>query len=330
MSREQAGISAAIIMPVAKALEDIGYDTSGVDAKLRNGFLPGALADALLDDAARELRDPTIGVTIAARIPLGGLGLLDYALCTSAVLRDALRTTAKHFAMVTRRVGLAVVEERLHASVVLERRAGISHSRHWIEFNLAMIADRIRHTLGARAVFDGVAFAHDAPIDRGALDRFFGAPVSFSADKDRLTFAGTLLDAPLLTASTLLAQVLEARITEIDHGEASPLIERVRRAVLEGLDNGYVEVTRVAARLRMSSRTLQRTLRAHGTTHSTILDDVRRERALHLMQRDVRLDEVSAQLGFSEQSALFRAFRRWTGTSPLAYRRSHPVRATNT
>ncbi len=67
----------------------------------------------------------------------------------------------------------------------------------------------------------------------------------------------------------------------------------------------------------MSARSVQRALRAEGTSYQLLLDDVRRELALrHLAVRGTSAAEVAFLTGFSEPSAFSRAFRRWTGSTP--------------
>jgi AraC-like DNA-binding protein len=71
----------------------------------------------------------------------------------------------------------------------------------------------------------------------------------------------------------------------------------------------------------MTVRTLQRRLRAEKTGYKQILDDVRRELAVdYVSEPDLSIKEITYMLGFSEPSNFTRAFKRWTGTSPNAYR----------
>ncbi len=82
----------------------------------------------------------------------------------------------------------------------------------------------------------------------------------------------------------------------------------------------------MARRLGQSRRSLQRRLGEAGTTFARLVAEVRRQRAeAFLSGRDVSVAEVSWLLGFSEQSAFTRAFRRWTGRSPTEYRRGGPA-----
>ncbi len=70
----------------------------------------------------------------------------------------------------------------------------------------------------------------------------------------------------------------------------------------------------------MSPRTLQRRLGDEGTSVHALLDEVRRGRAAALLDADMAIGEVAYLLGYSEPSAFHRAFRRWTGVTPEAFR----------
>ena len=71
----------------------------------------------------------------------------------------------------------------------------------------------------------------------------------------------------------------------------------------------------------MSGRSLQRALQQEGTSYHALLDDVRHEMAVQQLALPGRATaEVAFLLGFSELSAFYRAFKRWTGTTPAAHR----------
>jgi AraC-like DNA-binding protein len=85
---------------------------------------------------------------------------------------------------------------------------------------------------------------------------------------------------------------------------------------------GDPKLTRVAKKIAMSPRTLQRQLKEHGVDFKRLMDDTRRRFALtYLKDRRTTLTEIAFLLGYSELSAFNRAFRRWTGSTPLDYRR---------
>jgi hypothetical protein len=161
-SREP-GISVAIVEPVARALAALGYRGPDLAAPAGVRFVAGSNADATLDAAAAELSAPALGLSLARRIPIGRLGDLDYALCTSSTLREGLWRLARFYGVVTQRVKLSLVEAPPRAWLVLARRPDVPHSRHWLEFSFAIIAERIRQTVGREVVFDEVTLAHPPP-----------------------------------------------------------------------------------------------------------------------------------------------------------------------
>ena len=106
-----------------------------------------------------------------------------------------------------------------------------------------------------------------------------------------------------------------------DAQAALALSRRVRALIGESLAGGRVRVEAVASRLSMSRHTLYKRLKEENLTFFDLLDEVRRERAIHyLRQRDRSLVEVAELLGFSELSAFSRAFKRWMGKPPAQFR----------
>jgi AraC-like DNA-binding protein len=142
--------------------------------------------------------------------------------------------------------------------------------------------------------------------------------VDFSRPMDCLHLETGLLDRPLRTASSALAEVLDARLRELEAVSQDPdaFIDQVRHAALASLDARDPSMTRPLGILQISRRTLQRELERRGTSYKLLFDEARRARAATLLDQHLTVAEVAERLGFSEPSAFFRAFRRWTGGSP--------------
>jgi AraC-like DNA-binding protein len=87
------------------------------------------------------------------------------------------------------------------------------------------------------------------------------------------------------------------------------------------LATGSIRIERVARALGCGRQTLYRRLKAEGLTFAQVLDDLRRRQAVKLI-RDPALSvkEVAYRLGFSDPAAFSRAFKRWTGKCPQAFR----------
>ena len=103
--------------------------------------------------------------------------------------------------------------------------------------------------------------------------------------------------------------------------KANGFARRVEAQLEPLLDSGVIRVERIARTLGCSRQTLYRRLKAEGLTVAQVLDDLRRRRALDLVRDPaVPVKEIAWRLGFSDPAAFSRAFKRWTGRSPQAFR----------
>ncbi|MFC3679593.1 helix-turn-helix transcriptional regulator [Bacterioplanoides pacificum] len=100
------------------------------------------------------------------------------------------------------------------------------------------------------------------------------------------------------------------------------LIERLRKALLKALQSGQANSAFVARQLNVSERTLFRRLQQYGFSFKQILMQTRTELAKkHLQAGQLTLAEIALLLGYSEQSAFNRAFKRETGLTPRQFQR---------
>ena len=325
---DAGGISTALLRPIVAAVRSAGYAGDTLALPARDGdtisYIPGDVADRWLDAVAAALGDMAIGITLAERLPIGSLGMLDYAMCMSPDLGEALQRVQRFYGYVTQRATMELTISGARATIVWPRLHGAQRSRHWAEFAPAMVAQRMLQTVPGELRFHDVSFTHSAPPDDARHREHFGVAARFDAPEEILVFDAGLLEMPLQTASASLAQLLDARMKEITPiADADPFLAKVRAAIVHQLQAGETSLAAVAGELRSKSRTLQRALQLRGTSHAKLLDEARRTRAMRLLEEEqLSLTEVAIDLGFSEPSAFFRAFRRWTGTSPTRARRS--------
>jgi AraC-like DNA-binding protein len=151
---------------------------------------------------------------------------------------------------------------------------------------------------------------------------YFRAPIRYEASDMALVMGRPELEAPLSTSNAELVRTSEesvrAYLMRLDRGS---LVEQVKLRLSERLPAGQASAEAIADELHMSPRTLQRKLRERGKTYRDVLEETRRELAEQYIQDPtVSINEITFLLGFSEPSSFTRAFRRWRGTSPTAYR----------
>jgi AraC-like DNA-binding protein len=169
-------------------------------------------------------------------------------------------------------------------------------------------------------------FAHPEPSSTTEYERAFeGAALRFEAPSYGFAFGREYLDAPLPCADAVLHALLceHVQVTLDQAAQQPTLTRRVREIVSGELLEGTPTVFTVAHGLHMSARTLGRRLEREGTSFSGILDSLRHELALRYVTRqELGFTDIAFRLGFSHVEGFYRAFRRWTGRTPLRYRQA--------
>ncbi|MFD7665231.1 AraC family transcriptional regulator [Streptomyces sp. NPDC059788] len=172
-----------------------------------------------------------------------------------------------------------------------------------------------------------VRFAHPAPAHAREYGPMFGCEVRFGASHTAAAFDARWLAAPVVRDEAALTAMLRRAPADLlsrrEYG--TTVAERVRRTLVPALratgPARLPEAAEVAARLAVSPATLRRRLQEEGTSYRRLKDAVRRDAAISSLTAGREpIAALAARLGFSEDTAFHRAFRRWTGTTPGAYR----------
>lgn len=164
------------------------------------------------------------------------------------------------------------------------------------------------------------------PPEHGADYRlFFGAPVRFHAPVSRLAFDAAFLTLPSIRNERALREFLRRAPANIlvRYRHDAGLAARVRGRLRDRPAPAWPTFEELARQMRLPASTLRRRLAEEGQSYRDIKDELRRARAEDLLLGGSRaVAEIAAELGFSEPSAFHRAFRKWTGLSPGAFRRA--------
>jgi AraC-like DNA-binding protein len=172
----------------------------------------------------------------------------------------------------------------------------------------------------------GAEFMHARPNAKVPYVEYLGCPVKFHAEWDALVYDAATMRLPVIGADSRLFKVLARACQKIlgPIPQKQDIRHDVRELVIDRLAKGTVQLDDVARELNMSSKTLERRLADRKTTFSALLDDARNGLAKHyLAETDLRLEQIAYLTGYSEPAALVRAFRRWTGMTPMQFRTNH-------
>ena len=104
-------------------------------------------------------------------------------------------------------------------------------------------------------------------------------------------------------------------------------IDGVRQILMLNLQDRHLGLDQVARLSGMSQQSLQRKLKASGTTFSAEIRKAKKRHAEELLSNtNLRVTEIAQSVGFSDPTSFTRAFHSWTGKSPRVYRKKRPIR----
>lgn len=286
--------------------------------------LPVALLGGLLVRCAAATKDPNFGLHLGQLATASSIGVDGFIVQNSPDVGTALRNLERHVAMHDHAGTVSVTVDGDGAALgyeLLDR--DVAGATHILAGAMAIGCNLMRALCGDTWAPQAVQFAFRKPVDVTAYRHFFRAPVRFDAEACALLFPAATLGQSVVGADAALYRLLAREVQDVGATSDAPIGERVARLVRRALASGEVTAERVAGLLAVHPRTLNRRLKSQGTTFHKVVDEVRFAMAREMLGgTDANLVDIAVCLGYADASAFARAFRRWTGVAPSAWRRA--------
>jgi len=305
----QAILQAAerLALPLPAELRQLGQEAR----------IPLARQDALWEAFCDAAQDPLIGLRLGNALQVGHLDMVGALLMSCETLGEALEALLEYYPIVGEggefvprdEGGQLCLAYQPHYQTRREERVeavlgSLVHLSHWIT------GDRIQPL--------ELRFEHAARADEARYIELLGCPLQFAAGENGLLFDRADLAVPLIQANAPMREHLR--------GLANSLLERLGQQSLAVRVQQQLRAQprwgkeRIAEQLELSGRHLNRKLAEEGTSFKLLRDQVLYQMAEQLLRDSPRLAEVAERLGFSDESAFAKAFRRWSGTTPGQFR----------
>ena len=324
---------------VSRLLEMYGLDASamferhGIDPALLSdpeARIPARVWDALARDAAEHIPDPAFGLLAGRWWHPSNLGALGYAWLSSSTLRTGLGRLVRYWRLLGEASSARLEESSAGLTLILARQAPDPEAAAvLVDFSMSLLVDMCRMNAGSSLRPVSVRLRRARPKHGEVYRRHFGCVVHFDADENSFTLSTKDVDRSLPTSNRQIAATLDQILADrLAHLDKRDVVARCQARLFEQLMSGEVSEDAMAQQLHMSRRTLQRKLADADLTFQKLVDDTRRDLAMrHLDDPRHSITDVTFLLGFSQQSAFTRAFKRWTGMSPTEYRAQRSVTA---
>ncbi|MGO1500710.1 MAG: AraC family transcriptional regulator [Marinobacter sp.] len=269
--------------------------------------------------------DPDIGLHLGQVLPVYKGQVLEYLFLSSPTFGEGLRRAKNYQRLLSdaANTDLHIVGD--NACMVLDTASDdVRRLRH---FNECLVQGLITFF---RSITDGqfrpyrVEFEHERDEGHEHVKEVLGCEVIFGAEENRLYFSASLLAHASPHAEPELLDLHERFASEqVARLEKKDIVGQIERIIAELLDSGEVTLDAVATRLSIKPRTLRTRLTEAETSFNQVLANFRYRLARQLLATtDESIDEIVYLTGFSEPSTFYRAFKRWSGMTPIEYRKT--------
>ncbi|MDX2092079.1 MAG: AraC family transcriptional regulator ligand-binding domain-containing protein [Kofleriaceae bacterium] len=280
--------------------------------------VPLRVCEAIVARAHALTHEPALAFYLGMQMRVSSHGFLGFAAMTAGTVREALELATRFASTRTSAIALALYVEGDTASLVIEERTPLGALRELVVIAILVGIWQLGQALTGRPLDGNADCAFPEPAYAKSLAH--AGRLRFDRPAHRLVFPAIELELPLSSADPVAARLA----IEQCERELSAVVDAGLASRIRGMLAARVELPSVgelARELHMSERTLKRKLADLGTTYSAIRDDLRRQRALLLLEnRELSIGEIAGKVGYSELPNFTRAFRKWTGMTPAAYR----------
>jgi AraC-like DNA-binding protein len=319
----------ALVIPAL--LRSLGADPekvlaeAGVDLRLFDDpeqRISLAAHNRIVQHCATRTNCPHFGLLVGQQDGLQSLGLMGLLVKFSSDVQAALECLVRHLRVHVRGAGAKLVTEGKWAILAWEiHEPGVEAIDQVGDGAVAVYYNILSELCGADWKPTEAWFAHRRPANITPFRDFFRVPLRFDAEQFALVFPAALLKRRLPEVDAQLRRLLQSEIDVLEERHQDDFPQQVRAVLRAALLTGHLKADHVAGLFGMHCRTLHRRLSECGTGFQRLVDESRFAFAQQLLQdSSLDLGAISELLGYAAPGVFTRAFQRWSGTTPAAWR----------
>ncbi|WP_152224051.1 AraC family transcriptional regulator [Pseudomonas sp. SCB32] len=281
--------------------------------------IPLAVQDRIWQGLCAASDDPLVGLRLGSALQVGHLDMVGALLMSCEHFGEALEALLEYYPIIAEGSEFQLERDTARVRLVYRPSYGVRREER-VEAALASLVHLTRWITGERVTPTRLTLCHSARAEQACYEQVLGCPigVGFAETENALCFALADLEVPLIQANALMREHLRALAdAQLQRLGAQSLAAQVQHLLRQQPRWGK---ERVAEQLALSGRHLNRKLADEGTSFKLLREQVLHGMAEQLLRESPRLAEVAERLGFSDESAFAKAFRRWSGMTPGQFR----------
>lgn len=289
--------------------------------------IPAVKSAEIFERCTKATGNDLFGLQLLDRVDLRDVGLLWYLAVNSPNLRSCVKNIRRYYQLEQNFERITVTDETLSNThpdtIVISQHSElfpIQSNQQLDEFSWLGFLMACRRLTNNDLAPVEVGLRHHRSNNAKAIEQYCKCSVEFGVTENfiRLTLDQYLL--PIPTNDHKLLSILEAHANDLleKQVKATPSFEhQVIKMVVEQLPRGKAKAKIIAKELAVSERTLARRLSEHETNFGAIIDDVRKNLFTRFIKEsELSLSQIAYLLGYSEQAAMNKSVKRWTGKTP--------------
>jgi AraC-like DNA-binding protein len=280
--------------------------------------------DDLWHHASQLTKDPLFGLHFGESLQLSALGAVGEIIKSSRTVGEAIQMAASLTYLVTDLFSMEVKREKYFFSIQLISKNGMEGmdfmARQLADTLMVFIVHELDGLLLQKVTPKSVRYPY-ALSNPDEYERVLRCKPTKHKSDFSIQLDNRYLDEPILSANYELQSLFLEKINSKKVKTVSGVLSgKIYQHLMSNAYLGILSLEDVAANFNVTPRSLQRRLQEEGITFQQLSESVRRSLAIHYMQSGKhQLKEISDMLGYNELSAFSRAFKRWTGKSPVNY-----------
>ena len=307
-----------------EVLKGTGYDPAAFPHP--HSPVPVEYFEALNRRGEAIMKDPLFALMAGSTTDGSEFGWAWYAVSAQEDLRHVLRMGAQAQNSVISPLRMETEEADGNLdTVLLPKKKEPFFVPIYLEFIVGLAFAISKYVFGRPVIPARVLFTHAPRAQLKAYEQTIGILPVFEAPRGLFGYSAHDLDTPTLRSDSALAQLSEVAMKEelkpYQSGNAD-IVEAVRGVLKEAESHDEWKLETVAQKMRVPQRTLQYHLELASNTYVALVENVRNSRATALLKSGALIEDIAARLGYGDAAAFRKAFRRWHGVSPGAWRKN--------
>ena len=277
----------------------------------------------LINNAVMLSQVDGLGLQIGACENTSSYGLMGYAMSCAPNMKEAAEVAIKYQKASPSLMNMSLVHAGDKSQLLL---SSIQPLGKEVSFLVEEVFSAIKRSFyflaGKNIPPQAVYFSYPEPSYSQLYKNIFNCPLFFNAPENKIIYRQQDLQTPTLQGNVVAQKVARSLCDQYiaKHRVEDNMVQRVR-AVLLNSPGGFPNEDKVAQQIGVHPRNLRRQLKSSHTSFQKIFDGVREQLAIeYLRKSSLALDDIADLVGFSDSSNFRRAFKRWTGKVPSAYR----------